>query len=264
LFSLALLPLLMTNASLPSPVSTGRLGPKQLYRLSPLGFIGVVSAGLANASFSSMGPIFAQGIGATLGQTSTFMALGIFSGLLLQWPLGRLSDRIDRRWVMISTTLTASLICLFIIGTTSQISVLLFVSVVIYGSTSFTLYSLSASHINDYAPRDRLVQVSGGLQIAYGIGASIGPIIAAALMGHIGPRGLFIYLCVIQGVLGIFALYRMTRRASVSTEEKVVFVAQPSMQHNAKALYTAAVDEEIKPESDKTTPAAAETQTTKE
>jgi MFS family permease len=125
--------------------------------------------------------------------------------------------------------------------------------VVIYGCTSFTLYSLSASHINDYAPRDRLVQVSGGLQIAYGIGASVGPIIAAALMGYVGPRGLFIYLSVIQGALGLFALYRMTRRASVSTEEKIVFVAQPSMQHNAKALYTAAIDE-AKPESDTATP----------
>jgi MFS family permease len=242
LFSLALVPLLLTNASAPSPVSGGQLKPRQLYRLSPLGFIGVLSAGLANSAFFSMGPIFAQEIGLSLAQTSTFMALGTFSGLLLQWPLGRLSDRIDRRWVMIAVTLISALFCWLIIHAATEASLLLFAAVMIYGSTSFTLYSLSASHVNDYAPKNQLVQISGGLQIAYGVGASGGPIIASSLMTYIGPSGLFIHISLIMTTLGLFALYRMTRRAAVRRADKVTFVAQPSAQHNARALYTAAVD----------------------
>lgn len=242
LFSLALVPLLMTNASSPRPVSKERFGLKRLYALSPLGFIGVLSAGLVGASFSALAPIFAQSIGMSLGQTSAFTALGMMSGLLLQWPLGKLSDRIDRRWVMIATTLMAAVACFLIISTAQQISLWLFAGVILYGSTAFMLYSLSASHINDFAPPDQLVQVSGGLQVGYGLGASVGPIIAAFLMTYLGPRGLFIYIACIMTTLGLFALYRMSRRASVSRQEKIGFIAQPSHQHNAKELYSAVVD----------------------
>ncbi len=241
IYSLALLPLLLTQAPSPRPVELRRLPFHEIYRISPVGLIGAFCAGLATPAFTSMGAVFAHGIGLSLAQTSLFMASGIFGGLLLQWPLGRLSDRLDRRWILAGSAFGAALASLLIVTLAGNVTVLLMPATLLFGSFAFTLYSLSASHTNDVAPPDQLVYVSGGLLIAFGIGASLGPLSASALMGMMGPRGLFVHTALVSGALGVFALYRMTRRSVV---RKRAFLAKPAMQYSAGELYRAALGEQ--------------------
>ncbi|MDX1607476.1 MAG: MFS transporter, partial [Candidatus Competibacterales bacterium] len=239
-FSLALLPLLLTQAPSPQPVRRQRIPLSALYRISPLGLIGAFSAGLAGPAFHGLGAVFAQKLGLTLAQTSAFMASGILGGLLLQWPLGRLSDRIDRRWVMSAAALGTALASLAIVLVDGRMPAL-FAAAILFGSFCFTLYSLSASHTNDFAPEGQLVQVAGGLLIAFGIGASIGPLLAGAMMDGLGPRGLFIHIGLVTTGLGLFSLYRMTQRG---VRSKRRFVVKPSLQHSSDELYQAALAEQ--------------------
>lgn len=239
IFSLALLPLLLTQAPSPQPVALQRMSLVELYRISPLGLIGAFSNGLSGPAFHGLGAVYAQSIGLSLTQTSAFMASGIMGGLLLQWPLGRLSDRIDRRWVLAGAALgtAAASVAIILAGNRSP---QLFAATVLFGSFCFTLYSLSASHTNDLAPAGQLVHVAGGLLLAFGIGASLGPLVASLLMGWLGPEGLFVHTALVTSALGLFALYRMTRRAVF---RKRSFVVKPAMQHSSGELYREAVKE---------------------
>ena len=242
IFSLALVPVLLTRAQAPMPASSHSIKMKALYRISPLGFMGVFCAGLVNASFHGMGAVFGHSIGLSTQQISIFMASAIFGGLVLQWPMGRLSDRVDRRWVLIGVSLVTCVACLAImLFAGERNTVVLYVAAGVYGSVSFTVYSLAAAHINDFAERDQLVQIASGLLITYGIGASAGPIVASVFMDQLGPNALFLYSAIISGGLGTFALHRMRRRASKSKEERAPFVVVPS--GFSEGLYTAARDQ---------------------
>ena len=238
IFSLALVPVLLTQAQAPKPVQPQRMKLGALFRMSPLGLIGTFCAGMVNAAFYGLGPVFAQDIGLSVAQTSTFMACVILGGLLLQWPVGRLSDRVDRRWVLIGVALATSLGCMGIVWTSASAGIWLFAMGAFYGGFSFTVYSLSSAHTNDFADRDQLVQTASGLLIAYGLGASSGPILASTLMGQVGASGMFMYSAGVTGLLGLYALYRMQRRAAKAREEKAKFVVQPGAQYTSEELYT--------------------------
>ena len=241
IFSLALVPVLLTRAQAPMPASSHSM--KMLYHTSPLGFIGVFCAGLVNASFHGMGAVFGHEIGLSTQQISLFMASAIFGGLILQWPMGRLSDRIDRRWVLIGVALVTCAACLSIMAFAgARNTVDLYGVAAIYGSVSFTIYSVAAAHINDFADREQLVQVASGLLITYGIGASVGPTLSSVFMSQLGPNALFLYSAIISGMLGLFALHRMRRRATKRIEERTRFVVVPTGYSDALRVATEQID----------------------
>ena len=236
-FSLALVPVLLTRASAPRPAPPDRLDVRALWRTSPLGLLGAFGAGLVNSTFYGLGAVFAQAIGLTLAATSTFMAAAIFGGLLLQWPVGRLSDRFDRRWVLVGVTLATSLMCLGIVLSSSEPGRALFVFAVLYGGFSFTVYSLCAAHTNDFADPDKLAQTAGGLLVAYGLGAFVGPLAAGLLMGQVGPAGMFMWSGLVSLLLGSFAFYRMRKRASKGRPERRPLITLPGGQYTSGVLY---------------------------
>ena len=235
-FSLALVPVLLTSASAPLPVGAQRVKLAEIYRTSPLGMVGACCGGLVNASLFSLGPLFARNVGLTLQETSWFMGLAVMSGFVLQYPVGRLSDRFDRRWILVfvSSLSALSSVGIFMAADGAPLPAL-FGAAFVYGALAFTVYAVAAAHTNDFAPADRLVQTASGLLFAYGIGASIGPIIASGAMTLLGPRGLFVYTGVVLGLLGLFALYRMTRRAA--PEERSRAIALPEAPFTSKELY---------------------------
>ncbi len=107
----------------------------------------------------------------------------------------------------------------------------------IYGGLSFTIYSISAAHTNDFSDPEQRVETASALLVAYGIGATLGPLIASAVMGGIGPRGLFIYSATINVLLVLFAIYRMRRRATKTKEERTGIINLPGGQFTAGKLY---------------------------
>jgi len=239
-YSFALVPILLTRASAPPPGSPVRMKFRDLFAISPVGVFGTVCAGMANASLTGMGAVFAKEVGLSVAEVSGFMAAAIMGGMVLQFPIGRLSDKFDRRTILFCASLATILAALTVIWATDQSVTVLIVSAAVYGGFSFTIYALSASQLNDLADRKRLVHVAAGLLIAYGIGASIGPIIAAQLMSIYGPSGLFGFVVGTNGLLVLFVLSRVILRRR-STKTKAPFLPLGSLGMSSKQLYSAAL-----------------------
>ena len=237
IFSLALVPVLLTRATAPKPPRRDPLDLRELWRTSPLGLVGSFCAGLVNASFYSLAPVFAIGLGMSIASTSTFMASVIFGGLLLQYPVGHLSDRIDRRTVLALVSLATSSACVAIVFVSRWNAQWIYVAGVVYGGLSFTVYSLCAAHANDFASPEKLVQTASGLLTAYGLGAFIGPIAASLCMSQLGPSGLFAWSALVSGFLGAFAVYRMRRRKAPDKTKQSPVITLPGGQFTSGQLY---------------------------
>ena len=160
IFSIALVPILVTQASSPKPVSSERMRFRDLFAVSPVGVVGTIAAGLINASLSGLGPIYAADRGLSIAQVSAFMASIILGGMVLQFPIGRLSDRLDRRTILILVALATSACALGIVWATREASWPMFLLAAAYGGFAFTVYPLSTAQVNDRADPDRLVQVA--------------------------------------------------------------------------------------------------------
>ena len=237
IFSLALVPVLLTRSTAPKPPRRDPLNLRELWRTSPLGLLGSFCAGMVNASFYSLAPIFALALGFGIGGTSTFMASVIFGGLLLQYPVGHLSDRMDRRVVLTMVVMATSVACVAIVMVSEWSPSWIYLAGAVYGAFSFTVYSLCVAHANDFASTDKLVQTASGLLTAYGFGAFLGPIIAASFMGRLGPEGLFVMSALVSGFLGGFAIFRMRRRLSPSKEHRARIITMPGGQFTSGEMY---------------------------
>jgi len=229
LYSASLIPLALTSAVTPTPVASSTLDFSALYRVSPLGVLACVASGLVTSSLYGMGAVFAQGSGFKVSEVSYFMGAAITSGLLFQYPLGRISDRYDRRYVIVGVALATAFVSLGMAALAGSSKPALIALACLYGGCSFTLYPLGVAHANDFLePRDT-VKASGGLLLSWGLGASAGPLAAAALMGRLGPRGLFVFVAGVTVLLALFALWRMTRRPSVAAAAKSAFAPPTGM-----------------------------------
>ncbi|MFT5659015.1 MAG: MFS family permease [Gammaproteobacteria bacterium] len=238
IFSLALLPVLLTRAKAPAPMQTARMPLRALYRLAPLGVIGVFCSGLMNSSIYGLGPVYATNIGLSKEQLSLFMASLIMSGLLLQWPMGRWSDRIGRGPLLVGIPVMVAIAAMAMAHVEEFSSILGFG--ILLGAFLFTIYSLSAAATNDMVGVDQRVQVAGGLLITYGAGASIGPIIGGQFMSFLGPPGLFFYFGIVSLFLALFALLK--RRRDGSPETRKPFVVVPASQATSNQLYLSALN----------------------
>ncbi|MFT5445271.1 MAG: MFS family permease [Gammaproteobacteria bacterium] len=194
-YSLALVPVLPSRAQAPQLAQAVRANFALLWRTSPLGLIGACCAGLNNAAFLSPGAVYAQRVGLNIEQTSLFMGAVLLGGLLMQWPVGRLSDRIDRRWVLVLVGLAASAasIGLAVAGGGS----LIYLAAIIYGGGCFTVDSVCVAHTNDFVDPTTRVQTASGLLMAYSSGDIIGPILVGVLMNVYQAQVFFLYTAVV-------------------------------------------------------------------
>jgi MFS family permease len=212
LLSFALLPILLTNTEAPNTNDPKNISIKELYIISPFGFVGAFFTGLAHSAILGYGAVFAAAKGLGLFEISIFMLIVSSFGALFQWPIGHISDKIDRRVVLIGVTFIASGLSLFIV-VSSYISLLIFfIILAIYAGMSLPMYSLTIAHTNDFLQQNEIVGASAAISILVGIGSICGPIIASFFMSIIGPDGFFIYLFIVHILLGFFGLYRMTKR----------------------------------------------------
>jgi len=239
IFSLALIPVLLTRAKAPVPVHSTRMHVWTLFRIAPLGVFGVFCCGLVNSSVHGLSPVYATNMGFSEAQLSTFMAVMIMSGLFLQWPIGHLSDRIGRGPLLVYIPVLVAFAAIWMVFAIEY--ALILIGAMVFGAFVFTLYSLAAATANDMVTANQRVQVAGALLITYGAGAVTGPIVAGQFMGVLGPQGLFFYFAMISLLLSAFAIFK--RRRDGSPDKRKPFVAVPATQSTSSQLYLSAHDE---------------------
>ncbi len=223
LVSLATIPIAFTTASAPVSPSFAMPNLIELYRNSPVGFAGCLTVGLANGAFWTLGPIFAQKQGLDVAGIGLFMSVVVIGGAIAQWPLGMASDRIDRRFVIATSAMIASVASILMAMLPSGAEIPMLALGACFGAGAFPLYSLAVAHANDHAAPTEMVKVSSGLLLVYGGGAAIGPLISSLLEGIVNNAALFIFAGAVYLVFVVFVIWRMRRRAPANDEDRVDF-----------------------------------------
>ena len=219
---IATIPVVLTRSAQPAPIALVRFRPVELFKRSPVGVVGVTLIGMATGSFWTLSAIFAIGKGLTANQAALFVGIAVVGGVVAQWPVGRLSDRVDRRYILLSLLIASSVIGLGIALLPLSPTAMLVVAFPL-GSTLLSCDAIVAAHAYDYADRSEYVETSAGLLFANGIGSMAGPLGASALMAAIGALGLFVFAAVAQLTLVGFVVYRLSRRSSLARDLKVGF-----------------------------------------
>ncbi|QRM56873.1 MFS transporter [Sinorhizobium sp. BG8] len=218
--TLSLVPISLADRSKPVAPEAIRFDVRKLWNISPLATIGCIVVGLTNASFRSLGPIYAEQIGLSVTQIASFMSAGIVGGVVLQYPLGIYSDRLDRRVIILVATLGSALAALYLAIFAGGNEWRNFVGIFVFGAFAMPLYSLCSAHANDHAGEGEHALVSAGMLFFWSAGAIIGPLFASVLLDHFGPQALFIYTAVILVAFMAYTALRMTARAPVPAEAR--------------------------------------------
>ncbi|MGF1476217.1 MAG: MFS transporter [Geminicoccaceae bacterium] len=228
LFCCALIPVSLSDHVSPPPPASARMRPKVVWTLSPVACASCVTIGLTNGAFRTVGPIYAGGVGLNVDQIALFMSAAIIAGAMLQYPLGMLSDRFDRRYVLIGATLgaAAASLSLALLGPGPLWSV--YAGGFLFGGLALPLYSLSIAHANDHAGPGQFVEIAAGMTLFYALGASVGPPIAAFMIERFGPPSFFFYTSALHLSLVIFIIYRMSRRAAAERRDRFVGLLRTS------------------------------------
>lgn len=207
LVSLALVPILISYTPQPELSQPEAMSLRALYRLSPLGTVGCFMTGITNGAVFGMGAVFATNSGLSVAQVSVFMGAFIFGGAILQWPLGKLSDKADRQWVIVGVALVAVVLALVGALVSGWSPMALTLLGALLGATTLTLYSIFLACANDFLTDQQTVAASASLVLALGIGAILGPASAGVLMEWLGPDGFLWDLAVMHIVMVLFGLY---------------------------------------------------------
>jgi MFS family permease len=228
LISLAMVPIVLSAQRLPEPAAPRKVRLRELYGNSPLGVVGVTVSGLTSAIIFSMGPVYARLSGLGTGGVAAFMAVSILAAVVTQYPVGRLSDRMDRRTVIAAVCTLATFVAGSIVAFRGMPHGLFLTLAALFSGLVLTLYSLSVSHVNDKLEPAQMVAASSALLLLNGSAAAAGPVLAGSLMTAFGPPAYFALLAALTGCLAIYDLWRKSRRRPVPPSQKEPFIgAQP-------------------------------------
>ncbi len=244
LVSLSFAPILLSVTPTPAFDATKSMSFAKLYKTSPTSVVGMFMMGAVFAAQFGMASIFGTEAGLSVAQISIFISAIFIGGLLLQFPIGWMSDRMDRRILILGTALlgmSASLIGWLFGG----VFELLLVAGFLMGGASNPLYSLLIAYMNDYLETEDMAAASGGLLFVNGLGAIVGPILTGWAMSQMGAPGFWVYLIVVMTILAGYVTFRMTQRASVyASEDDYDAVAYAAISPSS-TLFAAEVAQEI-------------------
>ncbi|MFA5592683.1 MAG: MFS transporter [Micavibrio sp.] len=228
LISVAVLPISLSSRPAPTFNAPEKVSPHMLFKTSPLGIYGVFASGMASACLFAIGPVYAAEAGFTLPQIANFMAAAIIGAVALQFPIGWLSDKYDRRKILICVSMLAAIACGLALLAAPYNSSALYLAMFMLGGTALTIYGLSTAHTNDHLAPAQIVAASAGLIMINGIGSIIGPTASSALMNITGPWMLFAMMGAVYGSIAVFGIYRAICTAPVPMEQQDPFVPQAS------------------------------------
>ena len=212
IFSLAMLPTALSTAQSPAPIAEARFDLPRLYRLSPIAFIGSLLSGALSGTWGSLGGVYTQKIGMNTAEGATLLACVLTGGAISQMPIGRVSDLIDRRIVMIACGVTGVVASIAMILLDAGSAVAVYTAAFFVGTVLYPIYAINVAHANDRAEPDEYVTISSGIMLLYGLGTVSGPLVGGALMQLAGPGGLLMFLAMVFALYGGYAAWRMARR----------------------------------------------------
>jgi MFS family permease len=220
--SLAIVPVALTRSAQPAPITIVSFRPWQLYQAAPVALVASFMVGVANGAFWGLAPLSAAGSGLDVEGVALFMSSAVVAGALSQWPVGRLSDRIDRRLVLVSLLIGAALtgLALWLVAA-SKLTLLIFGF--LFGALTLPGYSLAAAHGYDKTPASDMVTTAATILLVNALGSVIGPIAASAVMSGVGPRGLFLFTALVQALLAGYVFYRTRVQPSMTALDKTGF-----------------------------------------
>ncbi len=218
LVSLAFAPILLSVSPTPAFDTTKPLSLLQILKISPLGCVGMFLTGGVFAAQFGMAAVYGAEVGLSVAQIPSFVAAFYIGAVFVQYPLGWLSDRMDRRKLIAGVSVMTGIGALIGMVFGANFWMLL-VAAFLVGGTSNPLYSLLIAYTNDFLEHDDMAAAAGGMVFINGLGAIAGPLLVGWMMGAMGPGGYFLYMAVLMFMLVGYAIYRMTQRAAPSVSE---------------------------------------------
>lgn len=226
-YALCLIPVGLTDLKQPARAPVPKLRPLKLYKISPVGVAGCIAVGLANNAVWTMAPVYAQAEGLSSGWIALFMVAFTLGGTLVQVPVGRLSDRMDRRWVIAGTCALAATAGILMALFGGQSRWIMLGAIGAFGVLMLPLYGLSVAHANDRIPRDAFVESSATLLLINSIASVLGPTFAASVMDGFGAPSLFLFTAAVHSAMLIFTLIRLRQKSAPEGEHREEFSPLP-------------------------------------
>jgi len=227
-FCLSLIPTAVSTADSPKPLEEVSLDVRGLFANSPVSVVGCLLVGVANGAWGTLGAVYGARAGISTASIALMMSLTVVAGAAMQMPVGKLSDRMDRRIVLAGAAFISALVGILIVIIQPRSDVLVLTMTAAYGALAYTLYSIAVAHANDHAEPSSFVKVSGGLLLLYGFGTMIGPVIGAIAMDYISPDAIFLATALAHLLLAGYTILRMRARAPVPVEERSAFKTMPA------------------------------------
>ena len=223
-YALSLVPTAISRAAAPKPLVESGLDLKILWRNSPIALVAAFLIGMSNSTFGTLGAVFGEGINLNVSTIAWMMSLSILAGAAFQIPVGYMSDKLDRRVVLIAIMAIASVIdCYFIIATpTDPVAILIAIS--IFGAMIYSAYPVIVAHACDHATPGAFIKISGGLLLMYGVGGVVGPLLAGAVMSTLPQQGMFVVTLTAHLMIIGYAALRIAQNMAVVGKQKSEFV----------------------------------------
>lgn len=226
-YCFALIPTAVSPTTTPKPLVSVRLDIKSLWRNSPVAVVSVFMIGISNSAFGTLAAVYGDKIGLGLTTIALFTSVPILAGAAAQIPVGALSDRMDRRKVLIGITAIALGADLAFVLLRPEDPMLNLAISGFLGAAIFSMYPVIVAHANDHAAPDSYIQTSGGLLLLYGVGGIAGPLIAGYGMSLLNVSALFMTTMSAHILLIGFTLWRIAKRQQVADRDKVDFAVSP-------------------------------------
>jgi MFS family permease len=222
-FICAIMPPALTSSPQPRPLQSANVDIPLLYKTSPVAAIAAFSVGMANGAFGTLAPVYGYERGLDAGGIALLFAISAILGAIAQVPFGRLSDRIDRRLVLIGLSGFAALVGALTAIINPQAGWGMYILFAAYGFAANPIHAIAVAHANDFAKDGDFAKIAGGMLLILGVGLAIGPAVASVIMGAWSPVGLFVVTATFHGALAIAAYLRMRVRASVDAADRAPF-----------------------------------------
>jgi len=217
-YSLCLIPVCMTRLPQPVAETIPILRPMRFYKLAPVGIVACIAVGLANGAIWTLAPVYALNHGFTKGWLSVFMSVFTLGGALIQVPLGRFSDRLDRRTIIAAVCVVSAALGAAIAFWHSATRWELLLLMACFGMSVLPLYGLTVAHTNDRLPREDFVEASATLLMLSSFASVVGPPVAAIIIGLAGAGTLFLYTAAIHTAMAVFTLVRLRVKEAAPAE----------------------------------------------